>query len=348
MPPRIALVTPFASPSVRGNAITVARIARGLRQRGLELATWDLSVASEDTVLREVEAFRPTLVHAFHAFRVGTLALRLARRAELPLVVTLTGTDANHDLFDPSRASVVRRVLEGAARLVAFHETIVERVTTALPDLHERFAVIPQAVSLEDGEPFDLAARWPVPAGRILFVFPAGIRPVKRPRLPLASFDDLVARRPEVRLLYVGPVLDPDEGRALGAALGDRPWARHIGAVRHSQMASVLAQSDVVLNCSLSEGGMANSVLEAWALGRAVLASDIEGNRSLVEHGVTGLLFRDDAELLEYARRLAADPPLRARLGAAGRETLNRRYPPEREIEGYLDVYRGLIPVPAA
>ena len=93
---------------------------------------------------------------------------------------------------------------------------------------------------------------------------------------------------------------------------------------------------------------MANSVLEAWALGRAVLASDIEGNRSLVEHGVTGLLFRDDAELLEYARRLAAGPPLRARLGAAGRETLNRRYPPEREIEGYLDVYRGLIPVPAA
>jgi hypothetical protein len=50
----------------------------------------------------------------------------------------------------------------------------------------------------------------------------------------------------------------------------------------------------------------------------------------------------------EHAGRLAADPPLRARLGAAGRETLSRRYPPEREIEGYLDVYRRLIPVPAA
>jgi glycosyltransferase involved in cell wall biosynthesis len=348
MPARIALLTPFASPSIRGNAITVARIAAGLRRRGVELAIWDLSVSAEDAIAREVETFRPTLVHAFHAFRAGPLALRLARRAEIPLVVTLTGTDANHDLFDPARAPLVRRVLEGAARLVAFHASIVERVATALPDLRERFTVVPQTVALEEGRPFDLAACWPLGPGRVLFVFPAGIRPVKRPRFPLASFDRLVARRPEVRLLYAGPVLDREEGAALIAALEGRPWARYVGAVPHDRMASLLAQSDVVLNCSLSEGGMANSVLEAWALGRAVLASDIEGNRSLVEPEVTGLLFRDEGELLERAERLAADAPLRGRLGAAGRELVRGRYPPAREIEGYLDVYRRLIPVPAA
>ena len=55
----------------------------------------------------QVEAFAPDLVHGFHAFRVGPLAVRLARRLEIPLVVTLTGTDANHDLFDPARAPIV-------------------------------------------------------------------------------------------------------------------------------------------------------------------------------------------------------------------------------------------------
>ncbi len=348
MPARIALLTPFASPSIRGNAITVDRIAAGLRQRGVDLAVWDVSVTAEATIARQVEAFQPTLVHAFHAFRTGPLALRLARRAEIPLVVTLTGTDANHDLFDPACASVVRRVLEGAARLVAFHASVVDRIATALPDLRERFAVVPQAVSLDETTPFDLAASWPLPPGRVLFVFPAGIRPVKRPRLPLAAFDRLVARRPEARLLYAGPVLDAEEGAALTDALRGRPWARHLGAVPHAQMASLLAQSDVVLNCSLSEGGMANSVLEAWVMARPVLASDIEGNRSLVEPDVAGLLFGDEAELLEHADRLAADPSLRARLGAAGRELVRRRYPPAREIEGYLDVYRRLTPVPAA
>jgi glycosyltransferase involved in cell wall biosynthesis len=348
MPRRVALLTPFAFPSVRGNAVTVARIAAGLRRRGVDLAVWDVSVTPEAMVAREVEAFRPELVHAFHAFRVGPLALRLARRLEVPFVVTLTGTDANHDLFDPARAPLVRRVLEGAGRLIVFHPSIAERVGAALPDLRERFAVVAQAASLEDGDAVPLAARWPLPAARVLFLFPAGIRDVKRPRLPLAPLDALVVRRPEVRLLYVGPVLDAGEGEALARALRDRPWARHIGDVPHASMRSLFDASDVVLNCSLSEGGMANSVLEALAMGRAVLASDIEGNRSLVEDGVTGLLFRDDAELLVKAERLAVDPGLRARLGAAGRSVVERRYPPEREIEGYLQAYRDLTPVPAA
>jgi glycosyltransferase involved in cell wall biosynthesis len=202
-------------------------------------------------------------------------------------------------------------------------------------------------VTLGSGEPFPLTDRWPLSASRVLFLFPAGLRAIKRPRLPLAPFDVLTARRPDVCLLYVGPILDADEGCALDAALRDRPWAKHLGEVPHESMRSLLSAADVVLNCSLSEGGMANSILEAFAMGRAVLASDTEGNRSLVDDGVTGLLFRDAAELLAQAERLAADPALRARLGAAGRRLIERRYPPEREIEGYLDTYRQVLPVPA-
>jgi glycosyltransferase involved in cell wall biosynthesis len=348
MPPRVALLTPFAYPSVRGNAVTVERIARGLRQRGLDLRVWDLSVSPELRVGAEVEAFAPGLVHAFHAYRVGPCALRLARRMEVPLVVTMTGTDANHDLFDPERAPVVRRVLEAAATLIVFHESIGQRIVSALPDLRGRLVTVPQAVVLGGGETFDLAARWTVPTNRLLVVFPAGIRMVKRPRWPLAPLGRLAARRPEVRLLYAGPVLDPDEGERLLGAIAGLPWARHAGAVPHAQMASLLAQADIVLNCSISEGGMANSVLEALAVGRAVLASDIPGNRSLIEDGVTGVLFSDEATFEAGAGALAADPALRARLGAAGRQRVTALYPPEREIEGYLGAYRRLVPVPSA
>jgi glycosyltransferase involved in cell wall biosynthesis len=333
---------------VRGNAVTIDRIVRGLRRHSVDLRVWDLSVVPEAMVEAELEAFRPTLVHAFHAYRAGRLALRLARRVEVPLVVTLTGTDVNHDLFDPDRAPVVRRVLEGAAALVAFHASIGERIVSALPDLRDRLVVVPQATSLAEGSLFDLVGRWSLPDRRVIFLFPAGIRPVKNPRLPLAPFARLVARRPDVRLLYAGPILDVDEGEALLRALDGLPWARYVGVVPHAQMASLLRQSDVVLNCSISEGGMANSVLEAMAMGRAVLASDVPGNRSLVEDGVTGLLFRDEAALEAAAERLAGDAALRARLGAAGRARVTSRYPAAGEIEGYLEVYRRLAPVPSA
>jgi len=304
---------------------------------------WDLSTVPSTVVGDEVQSYRPALIHAFHAFRVGPLALALARRIQIPLVVTMTGTDANHDLVDPARGENVRRVLEGADAITVFHATLAERITDRLPHLGSRLSVVPQSVRMEMSEPFDLDAQWRVPSDRTLVLFPAGIRPVKNPLLPLMPFDRIVRRHPEMRLLYAGPTLDPQLGEELRRGLEERPWARHIGAVPHRQMASLLAQSDLVLNCSISEGGMANSILEALAMGRAVLASDIEGNRSLVEHDVTGLLFRDLAALSKHADLLAGDSSLRTRLGAAGRERVTRLYPPAREIDGYLDAYRNVI-----
>ncbi|HKN47325.1 MAG TPA: glycosyltransferase [Candidatus Polarisedimenticolia bacterium] len=341
---RAALLTPFAPPSVRGNAITVDRIAQGLTERGLDVRVWDLSVTPEAAVEAGVGAYRPALIHAFHAFRVGPLALRLARRLEAPLLVTVTGTDANDDLLDPERAPAVRRVLEGAGAVAVFHESIRERIAGALPGVIARVAVVPQSVRLPTGEPFDLAARWPLPADRVLFLFPAGVRRVKRPRLPLAPFDRLVAVRPQARLLYAGPVLEPVEGEALLAEIARRPWARHLGAVPHPQMRWLLEAADAVINASAAEGGMANSVLEAMAVGRAVLASDIEGHRSLVEDGITGLLFRTEDELEAGARRLVDQPGLRRALGQAGRAKLLRLYPPERELDDYVALYHRLVP----
>ncbi|PYM93663.1 MAG: hypothetical protein DME04_10785 [Candidatus Rokuibacteriota bacterium] len=347
MASRVGVLTPFAYPSVRGNAVTVARIAAGLAERGVALRVWDLSVREESAIVTEVEAYRPALIHAFHAHRAGPLALTLARRMEIPLVVTFTGTDANHDLFIPERAAVVRRVLEGAARLTVFHDSIGERVASALPDLRARLVVVPQSVGPSAAEPFDLQARWSLPPGVVSFVFPAGIRAVKNPLLPLGPLGRLIVHFPEIRLIYVGPVLDPELGEALLRRLSPLRWARHIGALPHAQMASLLSQADVVLNCSVSEGGMANSVLEALMAGRAVLASDIEGNRSLVDDGATGLLFRDEAEFELRVAQLVRDPDLRARLGRAGQSLVKRQYPLSREIDGYRDVYRALIPVPA-
>ena len=54
MAARVAILTPFAAPSVRGNAITVDRIARGLRERGVELRVWDLSVVPEGAVEHQI------------------------------------------------------------------------------------------------------------------------------------------------------------------------------------------------------------------------------------------------------------------------------------------------------
>jgi hypothetical protein len=166
----VAVLAPFAFPAVRGNAVTVQRIVAGLRARDVDVSLWDVSSVPEATVATQVERARPLLIHAFHALRTGPLALRLARRLEVPLVVTLTGTDANHELLDPVNAPHVRRVLEGASVVTAFDAGIGAHVLSILPDLGPRLVVVPQAVRFEAAAPFDLGARWALPEDRVLFL----------------------------------------------------------------------------------------------------------------------------------------------------------------------------------
>lgn len=346
MPPlRLALLTPSAFPSVTGNAVTVGRIARGLSALGVDIRVWDLSAMSERAVADAVGRFSPAIVHAFHARLAGALGLRLACRAGVPLVVTITGTDANVDLADPERAPAVRRTLEGASAVTVFHESMIPRVAPALSDGLARLAVVPQSVAFEAGAPAPAPA---IPAGGPVVLFAAGIRAVKRPRFPLEPLEQVRARHPGLSLLYAGPVLEPGEGEALRRALEGRPWARHLGPVPHHAMPGLLARADLVLNCSLTEGGMANSVLEALAFGRAVLASAIDGNRSVLQDGLTGALYRSEAEFAERASELLADPALRRRLGEAGRRWVEAHLTPERELQGYLTVYRHRLSAPRA
>jgi glycosyltransferase involved in cell wall biosynthesis len=348
MAARVAVLTPFAAPSVRGNAITVERIVRGLRQRGVELRVWDLSVVPAGAVEHQVAQYGPTLIHAFHAFRTGPTALRLARGSGVPLLVTVTGTDVNQDLTDEEGAPVVRRVLEGATAVSIFDESMAAPILAALPAIGPRLVVVPQSAVFEAapaGHWPPLAALQPLPGPIVLF--PAGVRKIKRPAFPLEPLDGLRDRYPTLTLVYVGPIIDPEEGEALRRLVQGYPWARHLGAVPHSRMPALFELADVVLNCSVSEGGMGNSVLEALALGRAVLAADIPGNRSLVEDGVTGFLFGSADEFAAKTERLLRDPDLRARLGMAGRERVNARFGAARESEGYLALYARLAPASA-
>ena len=334
---RVAMLTPFAFPSPTGNAVTVERIASGLSTRGIEPRVWDLSAGDAATVEREVSRWRPALVHAFHAFHAGPLGARVAHLLGLPLVVTLTGTDANHDLSDAQRGPTVRAVLEGAAAITVFHRSVAARISAARPELAARVVVIAQSVSFRSPDgPLPPRAAGPV------MLFPAGIRPVKRPLMPLGPLDAVAARHSGFELHYVGPVLDAEEGGKLFLGLASRPWCRYLGAVPHARMPALLRAADVVLNCSISEGGMSNSVLEALTLGRAVLASDIEGNRALIEEGVTGLLFSDATELAAQAERLLEDGELRARLGAEGHSRAVG-FRPEAEIDGYVRLFDTLV-----
>ena len=85
--------------------------------------------------------------------------------------------------------------------------------------------------------------------------------------------------------------------------------------------------------------------LEAYALGKPVVASRIGGLEEAVDEGVTGLMFApgNHEELAEKIRALAGDVALGARMGLAGRELARKNHDPESHYQKILDIYRRAI-----
>ena len=96
--------------------------------------------------------------------------------------------------------------------------------------------------------------------------------------------------------------------------------------------------ADVVLNTSLSEGA-APTILEAGILGRPVIASDVPGNRELIRHKETGLLFQNEDEMAKQILALCRNRSAAGSLGVRIREDFGRRFDVEREIRSLLSAY---------
>ena len=109
-------------------------------------------------------------------------------------------------------------------------------------------------------------------------------------------------------------------------------------------IAPFLQAADVFILPSEYEG-ISNSVLEAMASGLAVVATDIPGNRELLDDGVTGVLIPcgDDERLIAAVRSLIGDGEKAAQLGRQARAKVCRKYSLDIITQKYSDLYARLL-----
>jgi glycosyltransferase involved in cell wall biosynthesis len=98
-----------------------------------------------------------------------------------------------------------------------------------------------------------------------------------------------------------------------------------------------------------SEGGGLTALLEAWAMGKPVVATDRLIVRDYLEDGRTGLIVpaEDPAALRGAIERVLGDPELAVRLGAAGREQVEREHTTRRFAERLAPLLRAVAPGPS-
>jgi glycosyltransferase involved in cell wall biosynthesis len=87
------------------------------------------------------------------------------------------------------------------------------------------------------------------------------------------------------------------------------------------------------------------SLIEAMALARPVIATDVGGTRDLIVDGETGHLVRpgDGAAISRALLGLAADDKRAREMGAAGQRRQRERFTGEAMVDGYERAFREAV-----
>lgn len=155
----------------------------------------------------------------------------------------------------------------------------------------------------------------------------------------------LKEKYPNVRFVLVGGV-DPDNPASLTeqeltewVQKGDLEWWGH-----QSNMPEVLSQATVVVLPSYREG-MPKVLLEAQALGRPIVTTDVPGCREAIENNKTGFLVtvKDEQSLANAIEKLITNDDLCLEFGHNARLLAEQKFDIKQVVKTHMNIYEKLV-----
>lgn len=276
-------------------------------------------------------------------------ALIAARRSGARFVTTYHGT-YNED-FPGKR--LYNSVMARGDRVIAISRFIAEVVRARHGVGGDRLRIIPRGVDERHFDPAKVApervaalrAAWALPQGRPVVMLPARVTRWKGQGVLVEA----MARLPgEALALLVGDAGAKPAFRAeIAARIAALGLGERVRLVGHaSDMPAALLLADVVVHASTDAEAFGRTVIEAQAMGRCVIASDLGGPTETVEEGVSGWRVPpgDPAALAAAIARVLAMPQAeREAAGARARAAVLASCTTARMQAATLDVYRELL-----
>jgi glycosyltransferase involved in cell wall biosynthesis len=281
------------------------------------------------------ELRRADVVHVFSAAYASFLlsplpAIIVAKLLRKPIVVNYRSGEAPDHL----RRSWIARTVLRSVDLNVVPSRFLRDVFTSF-DI--RAVIVANTIDLDR---FRYRERRPV-MPRLIST--RNFEPLYNVACTLRAFARVQAHYPDASLALVGCGSQDAMLRALTSELRLRNVA-FVGLVAPADIARCYQDADIYVQTPMIDN-MPGSVVEAFASGLPVVATNVGGVPAILTDGVHGLLAPDDDDEGIAARvvQLLENPELARRLAAAARETCEAyRWPVVRD--GWLAAYRSLRP----
>lgn len=270
-------------------------------------------------MIREyVRRERISILH-LHGYRTDALGYIATRGLPVAIVTTHHGWIRNS-----SRQHLLTRVALQLCRLFHGVELVSEQMRAALPSglrSSDRVSVVRNGIVLDDyvtrGRRDDVRRALGIEQDAPLLGVIGRLSIEKGCFEMLDVFRRVLERLAAARLVFVGegPLKAEMEQRVHDGGLSTA-----VRFVTHQREVQPYFEAiDMLVSPSRSEG-LSNVILEALALRRPVVATQVGGNAEIIEDGVSGLLVKsgDIAGLADAIVRVLADPALAERLTTGG------------------------------
>ena len=292
--------------------------------------------------------FRPNIIHhvALKSIVLGsiaTLSIRNVKIINAPIGMGYIFSS------DDNKAHILRPLLKFTLRrLLGFRDShvIIENQDDFNQLIHGNY-VDSSKILLIRGAGVDLSIykEEPEPKNGMTITLVARMLMDKGIREFVAAATILKERHPDAEFLLVGDVDDGNPASLRADQL--KKWTQS-GIVKwtgqRTDIPSILAYSNIVCLPSYREG-LPKTLIEAAAVGRAIVTTNVPGCREVVEHGVNGLLIppRDVPALARALELLINDVQLRKRMGQEGRKRAVERFSSNIIIRETLNAYRSVF-----
>lgn len=250
------------------------------------------------------------LLHAQHPFLLGTFALRMKERLNLPMVFTHHTLYEEYVHYIPFASGLARRSAIRRSTTFANRSDLVIAPTCGLREVlrkrgvRTRIEVVPTGVEMEEEEKgVNILEDLGVPPLAQILLSVGRLAKEKNLGFLFSAFSRLASEFGDCYLILVG---DGDERARLEAWVkkrGLQAKVRFMGAQPRNQLAPFYRGAHLLLFSSLSEAqGLV--VAESMAQGLPVVALRSFAVEDLIEDGVNGYLAEDLEMFLDRVRQL--------------------------------------------
>jgi glycosyltransferase involved in cell wall biosynthesis/SAM-dependent methyltransferase len=270
---------------------------------------------------------KPVIVHT-HTSKAGILGRFAAKLARIPIVVHTPHGHVFFGYFGPLKTRVFILLEKYAARIT---DRIVALTKGEKEDYRlykiapaDKIVVINSGIelgkikdlSLEERQ--DLKRALGIPDKSLVVGTAGRLEPVKGPEILIEAAKDVLSKYPQTYFVFAGdgPLRQRLEKKALELDIKNNT----IFLGWRSDVTEVISIYDIFAFPSLNEG-MGRVLVEAMALGKPIVASDIGGIPDLVAHGINGFLVppKNSERLAACIQILLRDKERRAKMGAEGK-----------------------------